>query len=276
MVDIDRGYLRSVLVETKGPQCRYAVRVLAQFADELGAEKVTIQMDQEKAIRALAEAVKARRKSQTFLRYIESKQSNGHVESANRQVEGQMRCLKRVMEEKYGVPITLKSPVLPWLVRHAAWLIAGYRKQSDGHTSYFRVHGRERHETILTFGKSCMLRAISTESKSQPRWVRGIWVGKTHSSAEHYVLSASGVIVSRTVRRMPEALQWQGDIMKEARGLPWAPKATDDDEEKPKKEEPIAVLPMVHDTGTATPLVNQRPDGSSLGERCTWQVEEIR
>jgi hypothetical protein len=61
---------------------------------------------------------------------------------------------------------------------------------------------------------------------------------------------------------MPEALQWQPEILKEARGLPWAPKPTED-EDPPKKEEPVASLPLVHNEGTATPRVNPPADSSS-------------
>jgi hypothetical protein len=48
-----------------------------------------------------------------------------------------VRDLKLFMEEKCGCLIDLHSPVLPWLARHAAWVISGFRKQADGHHPTF-------------------------------------------------------------------------------------------------------------------------------------------
>ena len=261
MVDVERGYLASCLCLRKGAQDKYAVKALATFCDDLGSSKIVIQCDQEAALINVAEAAKALRRGHTTIRYapVASKQSAGYVENANKLIEGQLRTYKSFLEEHYEEKIVLESPILPWMVRHSAWTIANFRTQKDGHTPYYRIHGKEREEVVLQFGESCMARKVHTDSKQEARWIRGIWVGKTSGSREHMVLTKNGAISTRTVRRFPEQLQWQKEIYKEAKGLPWAPRAAtnevdDDKEEKsrPRLLVPGRVMPKNMDGGTVS------------------------
>eukprot|EP00971_Amphidinium_carterae_P303397 6028633-Amphidinium_carterae.1 len=45
------------------------------------------------------------------------------------------------------------SPLLPWLVRHASWLINRYAVRADGSTGYKRWKQREYHGRIAIFGE---------------------------------------------------------------------------------------------------------------------------
>ena len=91
------------------------------------------------------------------------------------------------------------SHVYPWSFRHASWLINRYRVlEKERKTSYEVWSGRKYQGKICLFGESVMYRHL-TACKGEPRFGRGIWVGKFPWSDCHIVLTPGGA-ESRTVR----------------------------------------------------------------------------
>ena len=114
----------------------------------------------------------------------------------------------------------------------------------------------------------------AANEKSAPRWIKGIYGGKTSSSDEHLVLTESGAQKYRTVRRLPVGSQYQKETFDKMRGAPWnavlgitkskpdavvskkalvsAPELASEEvydfKEKPEQEQPLAIeipAPMV-------------------------------
>ena len=75
-----------------------------------------------------------------------SSASAGGIDRANYEVEKQIRTLRSRFEENYGESVELDHKMLPFLVRHCAWLITHYQVKSDGKTPYERLRGRPYQE----------------------------------------------------------------------------------------------------------------------------------
>ena len=63
-------------------------------------------------------------------------QAQGSVERFHRTLVGQVRALKLQLENNYRIHLTSKHPIMPWMVKHAAYLLNRYAVHSDGNTSF--------------------------------------------------------------------------------------------------------------------------------------------
>ena len=90
----------------------------------LGHNRIILKTDQEPAMVALQECVKAASNVEMIIRNspVGESQSNGVVEKAVRDIEDQVRTLKDAAESRMNIRIGVKSPLPAWLVEHAAWL----------------------------------------------------------------------------------------------------------------------------------------------------------
>ena len=60
--------------------------------------------------------------------------------------------------------------------------------------------------------------------KADPRWETGVWLGMRDRTGEYLIGTSRGVIKVRTVRRKAEMdKQWDVEVMKGMRGVPWEP-----------------------------------------------------
>ena len=68
-------------------------------------------------------------------------------------VEEQIRTLGSRFEEDYGESVGLDNKMLPFLVRHCAWLITHCQVKSDGKTPSERVSGRPHQGQVAEFAE---------------------------------------------------------------------------------------------------------------------------
>ena len=103
-------------------------------------------------------------------------------------------------------------------------------------------------------------------SKSQVRWVKGIWAGKLERDDTHVLLTPAGALSVRSVRRLPAPAQAQLQTMKEACGLPWDPRRGRRVRVQDREKSQVVVLPL--------PTVQPpRPDSASRRwRRCCCPV----
>ena len=133
------------------------------------------------------------------------------AERAIQLVEKQARIIKNSTEEnlaKFGV----KHAAFPWLVIHSADVLNKYLVGSDGPTAYERIKGRAFSGVILEFG-SVVLYKVSSKVQGglmQPRWERGVWLGKQWGTEEHLIATSEGIVLrSGAVKPHPERfVQW--------------------------------------------------------------------
>ena len=92
----------------------------------LAGERIIIKADQEAAITDLQRTVARRRKyygsALEQSRGVDSN-SNGKVERAIQDLKGLVRTLKAALDLNVGGKVNLSDPIVPLIVRHAAYII---------------------------------------------------------------------------------------------------------------------------------------------------------
>ena len=98
--------------------------------------------------------------------------------------------------------LDITSNVVPWLIRHAGWLIARFHTRSrDKLTPYKMITG-----------------------KIPKPQTRGVWLGKLDRDDSHILGTSSGAIAVRSVRRFPPESQTDSKMLEDMKGLPWQPR----------------------------------------------------
>ena len=73
---------------------------------------------------------------------VGSSQSNGLIEPAFQDVEGQVRTMILAVESHLGEKIRSDHNLIPWLVEYAAVLLNRGQVGQDGKTAYGRLKGK--------------------------------------------------------------------------------------------------------------------------------------
>ena len=137
------GMVFARVVQAKGAQA-YAVKRTAMDIGLLGHRELVLKSDGEPAMVALKNAVKDERSERIVLEEspVGESKSNGAIENAIQQVQGQVRTLKDSLEARLGARLAEDSTLIPWLVTHAARTINRYHVGQDGLTAYRRWKGK--------------------------------------------------------------------------------------------------------------------------------------
>ena len=152
---------------------------------------------------------------------VADSQSNGLIEHGIRSVEEMTRVLLFDHSSRVGSPISVHSPVFPWIVEHATDILNKCHVASGGKSAYERLKKRPHRGEGLPFGASVMFRVavkvpggLMTE-----RWHSETWF----HTEEHFVARKGDgfVIRSRAVKVMPEPTTM--DDLDATKGSPWAP-----------------------------------------------------
>ena len=138
----------------------YMLKFVTGTLDVWGLKDIILKTDQEQAIMALSRAVKDERKDKTQCinapRY--SHASMGAVERMNQMLAGQIRTLRLVLQARLGQRLPATSPVMPWVVRHAAWLITRFVVRPSGHTACELLRGRATAASSSRWARRCSRR----------------------------------------------------------------------------------------------------------------------
>ena len=220
-VDVETGMCMAAQIEDRTHHMQYLSTCLQQFLMECGRTQATlnntvIQSDQEDFLKALlkmtATAVGniAVREAPAY-----TSQAQGSVERFHRTLMGQIRTLKLQLENNYGIHLSTTHPIIPWLVKHAAYLLNRYSVHSDGNTSYYRRWNKEHKTPICEFGETVlyMIPTAKHRPKMEARFFQAIWFGKDTSTNEN-ILGISGQIgKARTIRRQTKPDKYNKQMM---------------------------------------------------------------
>ena len=118
------GMIFARVVPRKGVH-PYAVKCLASDIARLGHQRLVLKSDDEPAIVALKEAARSERPERVVMEEspVHDSAWNGAVENTIQQVQGQFRTMKDSLESRIDARIPEDSPIVPWLVMHAAQTI---------------------------------------------------------------------------------------------------------------------------------------------------------
>ena len=85
------------------------------------------------------------------------------------------------LSSRVGSPISVHSPVFPWIVDHATDNLNKCHVASDGKSAYERLKKRPQRGKLLPIGASVMFRVAGKVPGGlmTERWHLGTWLGKT-------------------------------------------------------------------------------------------------
>ena len=195
----------------------------------LSKERIITKTDQEPAIVQLQrEVARLRKEAGTALENskVGDSNSNGKIEKAIREVKGMIRTLRRSIEAKIGTPIKLDAAIVPWIVRHAGYIITRCRIQEDGKTAMQKMKGRKVNVPWVPLGEAVLFKLPKVPNMPgdfADRFEIGAWVGCTIRSGEHLVATPDGVFKVASVMRKPEDARWSKELIMGMKGSPKEP-----------------------------------------------------
>ena len=212
-IDVETGMVMATMVGDKQQDFQYHVNCIQSFLMECGRVQAVLnstilQSDQEDHLIALLQTAASKmggnitvRQSPTY-----SSQAQGSVERFHRTLMGQIRTLRAQLQQNYDRTITSKHPIVPWMVRHTAYLLNRYATHADGNTSYFRRWNKDHRAPICEFGETVqyLLPTVKQLPKMEQRFFKAIWLGRDTSTGETLLGIGNKVVRARTIRRMPK------------------------------------------------------------------------
>ena len=150
------------VVPVKGAVIDWVIQQCARDLERLGHYgQITLKSDQEPAIvDVLREIANFRGSRGTLLEHspVADTQSNGFIERGIRSVEKMTRVILLDLSCRVRGPVSVHSPVFPWIVEHAADVLNKCHVASDGKSAYERSKKRPHREEFLPFGAAVMFR----------------------------------------------------------------------------------------------------------------------
>ena len=122
-----------------------------------------------------------------------------------------VRTLRSWVELKTGTTIRLDATIVPWLVRHAGYIITRCKVQPDGKTALQKMKGRRVNVPWIPFAESVLFKLPKVPNMPgdfRDRFENGVWVGCTIRSGEHLVATEKGVFKVGSIIRKPEDKRW--------------------------------------------------------------------
>ena len=227
---------------------------LVAFMREVGIlhGDLLVKSDQEPAVKAILDEAGRARSAEGGGKYlmeqspVGSSASNGVVERAILSVEQQVRVMKDAIENRWGVKIGTKHPVIPWIVEYAAVLLNRFEVGHDGKTAFERNKGKKAKTLGIEFGEAVLWKRRPTGGalgKLSCMWEDGVYLGIRGSSGELVVSDSKGVWRTRTVQRKPIEERWREDGHEMIKKVPW----TDDENPQAEEAEKIEVTRMTEE-----------------------------
>ena len=158
-----------------------------------------------------------------------SSQSSGSIERFHRTLTGHIRTLRTQVQQNSNTRLPTTHPIMACAVRHSAYLINRFLIRADGYTSYHKRCGRTHNAALCEFGETVMymVQSIKQRPKLEPRFYKGIWLGKCTSTGESFIGIAGRIVRSRTIRRLAGTNRYDDQLMDTITGTPWNPNQSD-------------------------------------------------
>ena len=89
---------------------------------------------------------------------VADSQSNGFIERGIRSVEEMTRVLLSDLSSRVRSPMSVHSPVFPWIVEHATDILNKCHVAIDGKSPFEQLKRRQHRGVLLLFGAAVMFR----------------------------------------------------------------------------------------------------------------------
>ena len=215
-------------VPNKGGIGRFASDKCWEFMEENGdkVNKVIVKTDQEPSIKYLVKDLVDRREDgKTIVEEapVESKGSNGIVERTVQEVEGILRSVYLGLQDRLGRKVSTRERIVAFIPDYVGYLINRLKKGEDGKVGYERCKGKKPTVIGVEFGEKLLFRRRTGQKmeKMNERWQYGIFVGVRRRSNEPMIATKLGVVMARSVKRIPVEKRWTVDTLDWVRHAPW-------------------------------------------------------
>ena len=149
--------------------------------------------------------------------------SAGHAESGVRIVKEKVRTLICFARELHGVTIGKSHVSLPWFEKFAFRIISRSHRGTDGMTGYRRAHGRSRlsRRYVPWSEKVFYLEQSKRKVQVEAKWDEDISLVIKDESEIAVVGTPHGIVLSRSIRRVPKEDSGDGMLFNSIKGAPW-------------------------------------------------------
>ena len=151
---------------------------------------------------------------------VNSRGSNGAAERTVQSVEEMARTLRLDLLSRTNIAVGRDLPITSWMVRHAAWLLSHFQTGSaDGKTVYARQFERPYESLVLPFAERVMWKDPTLQlAKLKSSWGYGLWLGRSQTSNAHLIGARVGIVVARTIPRLPASEREDSNLVVAMRG----------------------------------------------------------
>ena len=224
--DRDTGLVAALPALGKGGKFfQYFVTELTRFVVSTGYREVRMRCDSEPATLAILEAtIKTCRILGIQVTgeptAVGNHEANGGAERTVELVRSHANILVTSLESCCGADRQVfgcDHPIYSWALVHSAWLHNRF-KVSQGQTPYERACGRVYSGRLAQFGERVMA-YLRQEKKADPKWLPAIWLGKTLSNDCHVLCEKGVILVSRSIRRLPDGFNLE--MLGSVESAPW-------------------------------------------------------
>ena len=149
-----------------------------------------------------------------------TKRSLGRGERANLTIQGQL--LAEIVSTKYKTEVGLGHVWMCRMARHCAWVVNSFQVKGTGRTPCRFIQGKDYTGEVVPFGDVCLGgNHLEDGAKLSMMWMRGVFVGKPDRTDEFLLLTPTGAMKTRCVRRLEGANAWDLQFLNLCVGSPW-------------------------------------------------------
>ena len=122
---------------------------------------------------------------------------------------------------KYKTEVGPGHVLVGWIVRHCVWVVNIFHVKGTGRMPYRYIWGKDYTGEVVPFGEVCLGRNHSEcGAKLNMRWMRGVFVGKLDRTDEFLLLTPTGAMKTRCVRRLEGDNAWDLQFLNLCVGSP--------------------------------------------------------
>ena len=154
-LDTSTGYGTACVIDVKGGGDTYAISSAVSFLKELVYTRFRCRTDPEPAIKAMVDAVIKCLSDDRVVEKILPEETipEGHaslvaLEGWHNFLQGQIRALRLDIEDRFGSIVGVTHQCVPWLARHATWLLNRFQRRQNGATAFENLKGVSYKKTI--------------------------------------------------------------------------------------------------------------------------------
>ena len=147
--------------------------------------------------------------------------TNGAAEQAVQGIRDLGTALLEQLKRKSGAELRTSDDMVGWAYIHASMLRNAFAVRA-GTTPFERAFHMGYRGKLACFGEVVFFALNQSHvRKGKPKFVKGVWLGKTLLNDMNICGTALGIYLSGTIRRLPPEQQWSKVMIKEFQGRPY-------------------------------------------------------